>query len=189
MLRNGYHTDLVKIFQRNLWNPQPGPEEDVYLTLLASAVDMGYRLPHNPKEKEGVIIHIGSVYPFSMKLQKIEKEVKPLLAHSPCPKDFRKTSAHHYFSRKKHFKIDWCGFRLFSRIEDSRLGSHMHSNKSPAPVNVFKDENDFFQPPVAKSHTRDLLLDFVLCIVIPAAVIIFLLIGLTFVMFCNREGM
>ncbi|KAG1655520.1 RRP12-like protein [Nymphon striatum] len=190
MLANDWHTELVKIFQRNMWNPhvQGGKDEDVYLTKLASSVDMGFRLPHNPNEKEGVIVHIGSIHPFSAVLLDIENEVQPLLKHSPCPKDFRKTSAHRFFSRRPHFKVDWCEFRLFSHIENNKNGSHHHRIETPAPKPVYKSEDDFFQPPAAKSHTRHLLLDFVLCIVIPLAVIICMLVGLTYVMFCNREG-
>lgn len=43
---------LKDVFKKHLWNDS---EEDLYMTYLASAIDLGARLPLNPKEGEGYV--------------------------------------------------------------------------------------------------------------------------------------
>lgn len=45
---------LKDVFRKHLWNDS---EEDLYMTYLASAVDLGARLPLNPKEGEGFVVN------------------------------------------------------------------------------------------------------------------------------------
>ncbi|CAH0387809.1 unnamed protein product [Bemisia tabaci] len=97
---------LLHIFQTKLW---PKSEKNLYITFLASAVDLGARLPLKPDESEGVVVRIGSEQEFSPALLALEQEVKPLWKLMFC--DFKRTSVERYF-RSNDFYMDWCAFRL-----------------------------------------------------------------------------
>ncbi|XP_022162756.1 epsilon-sarcoglycan [Myzus persicae] len=99
---------LLDIFRQNLWL---GSKQDLYVTFLASASDLGQRLPLDPNDTEGVIVNLGSTSNFSTILNDLEKEISPLQKMNKCPKDFKRTTVERYF-RANGFNLDWCSFKL-----------------------------------------------------------------------------
>ncbi|XP_046668113.1 alpha-sarcoglycan isoform X2 [Homalodisca vitripennis] len=118
MLDSDRYNRLLDVFRRSLW---PESQSDLYITFLASAVQLGARLPLNPFEGEGIVMHIGSRAPFSKTLEDLQLEVLPLRSkgQTNCP-DFKHTSVERFF-KQYNFSLDWCAFRLVnvtSQIED-----------------------------------------------------------------------
>ncbi|KAK5644790.1 hypothetical protein RI129_006090 [Pyrocoelia pectoralis] len=114
---------LKNVFRRSLWKESG---KDMHVTFLASAVQLGARLPPNPNEGEGVVVRIGSRAHLSTELIKLQKEVKPLWRHTSCPRDFKRTTVERFF-RDAGFALDWCAFRL---IEDSSSAMGHHSSST-----------------------------------------------------------
>ncbi|XP_031771213.1 epsilon-sarcoglycan isoform X3 [Apis florea] len=106
--------ELVDIFRKRLWKDAV----DLYVTFLASAVELGARLPLKPSEGEGVVIRLGSSMPFSQELNELQEEVKPLWKLRSCPRDFKRTSVERLF-REARFALDWCSFRLVEQEQQS----------------------------------------------------------------------
>ncbi|KAG8246848.1 hypothetical protein J6590_075814 [Homalodisca vitripennis] len=109
MLDSDRYNRLLDVFRRSLW---PESQSDLYITFLASAVQLGARLPLNPFEGEGIVMHIGSRAPFSKTLEDLQLEVLPLRSkgQTNCP-DFKHTSVERFF-KQYNFSLDWCAFRL-----------------------------------------------------------------------------
>ena len=85
---------------------------DLHLTFIASSIDVGYRRPVVPSEKDGVVIQLGSSSNFSAELVDLNRETSPLRTFKPrCPRNFKRTSVERHF-REKGFALDWCAFRL-----------------------------------------------------------------------------
>ncbi|XP_026814739.1 epsilon-sarcoglycan [Rhopalosiphum maidis] len=99
---------LLDIFRQYLW---VGSKQNLYVTFLASASDLGQRLPLDPNDTEGVVVNLGSSSNFSTILYDLEKEISPLQKMNKCPKDFKRTSVERYF-RANGFNLDWCSFKL-----------------------------------------------------------------------------
>nr|XP_012222789.1 PREDICTED: alpha-sarcoglycan isoform X2 [Linepithema humile] len=112
---------LLDIFRKKLWKGAA----DLYVTFLASAIELGARLPLKPSEGEGVVVRLGSTVPFSQELNELQEEVKPLWKMPSCPRDFKRTSVEILF-REAEFRLDWCSFRLLD--EDQ----HSLKHKSPS---------------------------------------------------------
>ena len=51
MFRNNRFDDVLQVFRDKLWRDS----EDVYITKIASPLDVGGRLPLDPREKEGLV--------------------------------------------------------------------------------------------------------------------------------------
>lgn len=62
-----------------------------------------------------VVVRLGSTVPFSQELNELQEEVKPLWKMPSCPRDFKRTSVEILF-REAEFRLDWCSFRLVSRL-------------------------------------------------------------------------
>ncbi|CAL7938212.1 unnamed protein product [Xylocopa violacea] len=106
--------ELLGIFRKRLWKDAT----DLYVTFLASAIELGARLPLKPSEGEGVVIRLGSSMPFSQELNELQEEVKPLWKLPSCPRDFKRTSVERLF-REAGFTLDWCSFRLVEQEQHS----------------------------------------------------------------------
>lgn len=104
---------LKDVFRKKLWKDS---DDDLYVTFLASAIELGARLPVNPTEGEGVVLRIGSRAPLSNELIELQEEVKPLWKVPSCPRDFKRTTVERYF-RDAGFNLDWCAFRLVSFLK------------------------------------------------------------------------
>ncbi|XP_032680106.1 alpha-sarcoglycan isoform X3 [Odontomachus brunneus] len=119
---------LLDIFRKKLWKGAA----DLYMTFLASAIELGARLPLKPSEGEGVVVRLGSTVPFSQELNELQEEVKPLWKMPSCPRDFKRTSVEILF-REAEFRLDWCSFRL---LEEDQLSVQHESARRGPSVNV-----------------------------------------------------
>lgn len=100
--------NLKSLFKHSLW-PEAAP--DLHLTFIASSLDVGYRRPVKPTQKDGVVLQLGSTANFSKDLTALDRETSPLRVIPSCPRNFKRTSVERHF-REKGFAIDWCAFRL-----------------------------------------------------------------------------
>lgn len=98
---------MMDIFRRRLWRTNA----TIYLTNLYQPSKIGFSFPLDPTEKEGLVVRIGSVEPYTPELLKLEDETMVIRHRNPCPKRFRLTTAEYIF-REHKFRVDWCGFRL-----------------------------------------------------------------------------
>ena len=104
-----FFRNLKGIFKHHLWKES---SKDLHLTFIASSVDVGYRRPVIPTEKDGVVLQLGSNSNFSEELLELNRETSPLRTFTPtCPRNFKRTSVERHF-REKSFALDWCAFRL-----------------------------------------------------------------------------
>ena len=108
--------NLKGIFKHHLWKDS---SKDLHLTFISSSIDVGYRRPVIPTEKDGVVLQLGSNSNFSVELLSLNRETSPLRSRfkdSTCPRNFKRTSVERYF-REKSFALDWCAFRLMELDE------------------------------------------------------------------------
>jgi hypothetical protein len=95
--------------------------KDLHLTFIASSIDVGYRRPVIPSEKDGVVLQLGSNSNFSEELLELNRETTPLRKFKPrCPRNFKRTSVERHF-REKTFALDWCAFRLMELNSGSSI--------------------------------------------------------------------
>lgn len=100
--------NLKNLFKEHFW---PESSLDLHLSYIASSLEVGYRRPLHPTERDGVVLQLGSQVPFSKDLLLLDRETSPLRVLPSCPRNFKRTSVERYF-REKGFAIDWCAFRL-----------------------------------------------------------------------------
>lgn len=182
MFRGDRLSRLVELFRTDLWE-----ESDItYVTKVVSSLDVGGRLPLNPKEKEGVVVRVAGNSDFSRKLQALEREVQPLRIRLPCPREYKKTSVEYMF-RRRNFISDWCSFKLVTEEKRSPVESS-RGLSDPAYSSILLTSDDF-KPQSVNLPRRDFLFDFIVSIVVPCSVVTFISMALTCVMCCNREGM
>ena len=108
---------LKNLFKDRFW---PQTSLDLHLTQISSSLEVGYRRPIIPTQKDGVVLQLGSHYNFSKELYLLDRETSPLRVFPSCPRNFKRTSVERYF-REKGFAIDWCAFRLL--VLDKNLSS------------------------------------------------------------------
>ena len=152
--------NLKSVFKDRLW-PQSG--DDLHLTYIASAVDVGYRKPANPALKDGVVVHLGSASNFSLGMLDLEAEVTPLRSFPNCPRDFKRTSVERFF-REKGFAMDWCAFRLLEmdgrRDEWFELGTMpvddpVEEMEAPDPSEVEIEETEIKENATETNKTEE----------------------------------
>ncbi|XP_013783675.2 epsilon-sarcoglycan-like [Limulus polyphemus] len=179
MFQNDRLRQIEEIFRDYLW-----PEsETIYITMVASAVDVGGRLPLDPTEKEGVVVRIGGTTKYSQDILDLEREVQPIRNRYPCPRDYKRTSAEHFF-RARNLISDWCGFQLIPD-EDTVI-----EDKKPSPsFSPILLSSDDFIPHFPNYPRRDFLMDFIITIVVPVVVVIILTVVLSSIMCCHRESL
>lgn len=107
--------NLKGLFKDHFW---PESSLDLHLSYIASSLEVGYRRPVHPTEKDGVVVQLGSQVPFSQDLLLLDRETSPLRVLPSCPRNFKRTSVERYF-REKGFAIDWCAFRLMILDQES----------------------------------------------------------------------
>lgn len=165
---------LLDIFRKKLWKGAA----DLYVTFLASAIELGARLPLRPSEGEGVVVRLGSTIPFSQELNELQEEVKPLWKMPSCPRDFKRTSVEILF-REAEFRLDWCSFRLLE--EDQQSLQHESARRGPSVVGLPSSgisehtEWRWARSTKASVPTRSYFKEIVITIFIP--VILFLVLG------------
>ncbi|KAF4530480.1 hypothetical protein B566_EDAN014682 [Ephemera danica] len=178
---------LLDVFRSRLW---PGSRDDLHVTMLASAVRLGARLPLRPTEREGVVLRLGSASDFSPALRELQEEVKPLWKMgSSCPRDFKRTSVERLF-REQGFALDWCSFRLF---EAEELQLHATADSAPTPMPPMKhptDQAHIWHAPPARANVpqRSYAHEFVVTILVPMLVLLLLVMLLSLILCFHHEG-
>ncbi|KAK4875575.1 hypothetical protein RN001_011997 [Aquatica leii] len=174
---------LKNVFRRNLWKES---SKDMHLTFLASAVQLGARLPPNPDEGEGVVLRIGSKAHLSSELIKLQKEVKPLWKHTSCPRDFKRTTVERFF-RDAGFALDWCAFRL---IEDSSaaLGHHSSSTEKLEKLSNLKAKDRWQSISIDEIPERNYSSEFAITILLPIFLFTILTLMLSFILCFQHEA-
>ncbi|XP_067000393.1 epsilon-sarcoglycan isoform X3 [Anabrus simplex] len=182
---------LLDVFRRKLWQES---EDDLYVTFLASAVQLGARLPLKPNEGEGVVLRLGSRFEFSSSLVELQEEVKPLWKLGSCPRDFKRTSVDRLF-REEGFALDWCAFRLLTVKEADRSSSLQHSARYDADLLDhhhhslgFGREERWSRPSKSQVPQRSYISEFAFTILVPMFVMIILVIILSLILCFHHEG-
>ncbi|XP_033308235.1 alpha-sarcoglycan isoform X1 [Bombus vosnesenskii] len=182
--------ELLDIFRKRLWKNAM----DLYVTFLASAVELGARLPLKPSEGEGVVIRLGSSMPFSQELNELQEEVKPLWKLPFCPRDFKRTSVERLF-REAEFALDWCSFRLVEQEQQSlqhesaRRGPSMNVLDLPASGISEHTEWRWARSTKANIPTRSYFEEIATTIFVPAILLLVLAALLSTVLCLDREKM
>ncbi|XP_012266533.1 epsilon-sarcoglycan isoform X2 [Athalia rosae] len=178
---------LLDIFKNELWKDA----SDLYFTFLASAIEMGARLPLRPGEAEGVVLRLGSSASFSMDMHALQEEVKPLKKLPNCPRDFKRTSVERLF-RSEGFHLDWCRFILIE--EDHSL--HQESARRDPNMNVIglpssgisgHTEWRWARPTKAGTPIRSYFKEMVITVLIPAAILFILVSFLSATLCLHHE--
>jgi len=178
ILESGRYNQLLDVFRRTLW---PDSQEDLYITFLASAVQLGARLPLNPTDGEGVVMHIGSRAPFSQTLLDLQKEVSPLQSkgQTNCP-DFKHTSVERFF-KQYNFSLDWCAFSLSVKL------SKEEGNGDKTPDTGMESLHRW--QPVSKQElpTRNYLSELAVTLIVPMICFILVVALLTFILCFQQD--
>ncbi|XP_037295880.1 alpha-sarcoglycan isoform X2 [Manduca sexta] len=114
-------TRLKDILRTKLWTES---SQDLYATFLASAIDLGARLPLKPSDGEGLVVRLGSSTPFSSELMRLREEVRPLSRLPSCPREYKRTTVERLF-RDAGLTLDWCSFELYNTIYKERSTQHL----------------------------------------------------------------
>lgn len=114
-------TRLKDILRSKLWTES---SPDLYATFLASAIDLGARLPLKPSDGEGLVVRLGSSVPFSSELKRLREEVRPLSRLPSCPREYKRTTVERLF-RDAGLTLDWCSFELYNTIYKERSTVHL----------------------------------------------------------------
>ncbi|XP_073963378.1 sarcoglycan alpha isoform X1 [Choristoneura fumiferana] len=114
-------TRLKDIFRSKLWLES---SHDMYATFLASAIDLGARLPLKPSDGEGLVVRLGSSKPFSTELKNLREEVRPLSKLTSCPREYKRTTVERLF-REAGLTLDWCNFELYNTVYRDRSTEHI----------------------------------------------------------------
>ncbi|CAL7938211.1 unnamed protein product [Xylocopa violacea] len=182
--------ELLGIFRKRLWKDAT----DLYVTFLASAIELGARLPLKPSEGEGVVIRLGSSMPFSQELNELQEEVKPLWKLPSCPRDFKRTSVERLF-REAGFTLDWCSFRLVEQEqhslqqESARRGPSMNVLGLPASGISEHTEWRWARSTKASIPTRSYFKEIATTIFVPTILLLVLAALLSTMLCLNHDKM
>nr|CAD7199146.1 unnamed protein product [Timema douglasi] len=178
---------LLDVFRQKLWKES---EDDLYVTFLASAVELGARLPLLPDEKEGIVMRIGSQATFSSLLIDLQEEVKPLWKLNTCPRNFKRTTVEWLF-RDAGFALDWCTFRL---VEDTSSSLRQHAGHVDTgiidqyrPLGLGKEDR-WSRPTKSGVPQRSYVGEFVLTLLVPMLVMLVLVLMLSLILCFHHEG-
>lgn len=121
--------NLKNIFRLDLW---PESKNDLHISFMESAVNMGGRVPLQPQQKEGIIVHLSSHTAFSQHLLDLQEEVKPLYKITSCT--YKRTSVQTIFENAG-FKLDWCAFHIVADDSKSiKKGHHSEPMREQEPI-------------------------------------------------------
>ncbi|XP_031842580.1 sarcoglycan alpha isoform X1 [Nomia melanderi] len=182
--------ELLDIFRGKLWKDAT----DLYITFLASAIELGARLPLKPSEGEGVVVRLGSSTPFSQELNELQEEVKPLWKLPSCPRDFKRTSVERLF-REARFALDWCSFRLVRAEREQQSLQHESARRGPsvnAPgfLDVFEhSEWRWARSTKASVPSRSYFKEIITSVFVPSILLLVLAALLSTVLCLNHEKM
>ncbi|XP_022207832.2 epsilon-sarcoglycan isoform X1 [Nilaparvata lugens] len=183
---------LLDVFRLQLW---PESAADLYVTFLASAVQLGARLPLKPNEGEGVVLRLGSRAKFSAMLLELQEEVRPLWKLGSC-RGFKRTSVERIL-RDSGFTLDWCTFRLVEQSMTESLpgGSLQHQTGSQQhdsvllSTNYVRWDSVWIRPSRLDLPMRNYVSEFTLILFFPMVIMIMLAILLSTILCFHHEGM
>lgn len=169
--------NLKNIFRLDLW---PESKNDIHISFMESAVNMGGRVPLQPQQKEGIIVHLSSHTAFSQRLLDLQEEVKPLYKITSCT--YKRTSVQTIFENVG-FKLDWCAFHI--------LVGRSKSSKKPLNLNEYKSIRE--QEPIWDSMSlyeipqRTYIDEFAFSVALPGVILAFLIAILSVVLCIQHE--
>ncbi|XP_028967681.1 uncharacterized protein LOC108864448 [Galendromus occidentalis] len=177
-----FGTDVLQRLEavmQNLWSSS----QRVYVSKVASVLDVGGRKPIDPRDKEGFIVRFAAEQNFSSELRGLELEVRQLRNRVPCPRHYKRTSVEWRF-RELGLAPDWCGFRLFKgTVAAQRV---IPPEEIPiAPLPPF-DGPDLDEMP-RRTTTRDIFVS----LLVPLVICFALLAGIggtSLCLYSNDEG-
>lgn len=174
---------LKNIFRRELW---PESMSDLQLVFMDSAVKLGARRPINPQEREGVVVHLGSTSPFSLRLLELQEEVKPLYKMPTC--SFKRTSVETLFE-SSGFKLDWCSFHIIDEVEQSlQQKQHFRHNDRHIATNISQTK---VWDPLSKDDLpeRNYSDELAISIAVPGVILTLLIALLTVILCFEHESL
>ncbi|KAJ8917775.1 hypothetical protein NQ315_010681 [Exocentrus adspersus] len=172
---------LKDIFRKHLWKAS---EDDLYITFLSSAVELGARKPLIPNKEEGIVVRLGSHEEFSEELLMLQNEVRPLWIYSSCP-NVKRTSVEKIF-RDAGFRLDWCFFRL---IYNNNSGQNQPgANEKLSSVEESELLHDHWKP-VSRSEIsqRSYFHELLVSILVPILIMIVLASTLSFILCFHHD--
>lgn len=167
--------NLKNIFRLDLW---PESKNDLHISFMESAVNMGGRKPLQPQQNEGIIVHLSSHTAFSQRLLDLQDEIKPLYKIESCT--FKRTSVQKLFE-DVGFKLDWCKFRI---VADDSKSTHkaQHAERKPLREQVpIWDSMSMYEIP-----QRMYIDELAFCIALPG-VLLAILIAILSVLLCFQH--
>ncbi|XP_075220419.1 sarcoglycan alpha isoform X2 [Lycorma delicatula] len=173
---------IMDVFRVQLW---PDSAEDLYVTFLASAIQLGARLPLTPNEGEGVVLRLGSSADFSHVLLDLQEEVRPLRKMYSC-RGFKRTTVERIL-RKDGFTLDWCAFRLISHNK-TQINHHMGSDHEHSLLEDEWKNNKWIRPAKHEIPCRNYLSEFALTLIFPLVIMIKLVLLLSVILCFHHEG-
>ncbi|XP_054168579.1 alpha-sarcoglycan-like [Oppia nitens] len=193
MFENNRFDDVLQIFKDKLWKDS----QDVYITKIAAPLDVGQRLPLDPREKEGVIMRIGSIDNYTRDILDLEREVERIKNRNPCPRKYKATSAEYMF-RNKGFYSDWCSFQLIRNDQsiDELIQSkpivvimkpEIHVSVDITKRDELSVKDSYYIPFRQSVPKRDYLVDLMVCFLVPLLMATMIISSLTCIFFYNKE--
>lgn len=167
--------NLKNIFRVDLW---PESKNDLHISFMESAIKMGGRVPVQPQQKEGIIVHLSSHTAFSQRLIDLQEEVKPLYKISTCT--YKRTSVQTIFENAG-FKLDWCAFHMVN--DDSKIAKKIHGaeNKIAREHEPIWDSMSMYEIP-----QRTYIDEFAFTVALPG-VLLAILIAILSVVLCFQH--
>ncbi|XP_055309608.1 epsilon-sarcoglycan isoform X2 [Sitodiplosis mosellana] len=166
--------NLKNIFTFDLW---PESKNDLHISFMESAVNMGGRVPVQPQQKEGIIVHLSSHTAFSQRLIDLQEEVKPLYKISTCT--YKRTSVQTIFENAG-FKLDWCAFHIVNDDSKSAKKAH-HTEHKPREQEPLWDSMSMYEIP-----QRTYIDEFAFAIALPG-VLLAILVAILSVVLCFQH--
>jgi len=177
MMDPGRVETLKNVFRVDLW---PESSRDLRIVYMNSAVSLGARVPLNPQEKEGVVVHLGSSAPFSARLIELQDEVKPLYKMSSCA--FKRTSVQTKF-QSSGFRVDWCSFHIVDVEEQAK-------SEKQSTVNEREEVEDrWFPVRTDELPIRNYSDELAISLAVPGVILTFLVAMLTAILCFHHEDL
>lgn len=167
--------NLKNIFRHDLW---PESKNDLHISFMESAIKMGGRVPAQPQQKEGIIVHLSSHTAFSQRLIDLQEEVKPLYKISTCT--YKRTSVQTIFENGG-FKLDWCAFHIVNDDSKTAKKAHHTDHKSPREQETLWDSMSMYEIP-----QRTYIDEFAFSIAMPG-VLLAILVAILSVVLCFQH--
>lgn len=169
--------NLKNIFRLDLW---PESKNDLHISFMESAVKMGGRVPVQPQQKEGIIVHLSSHTAFSQRLIDLQDEVKPLYKFATCT--YKRTSVQTIFENAG-FKLDWCAFHI---VNDDTKGAAKQAHQTTVQKPLREEEPVWDSMSLYEIPQRTYIDEFAFVIALPG-VLLAILVAILSVVLCFQH--